>query len=360
MKTINLLLSVAVFTITLFLSSCNKNEEVIHTSGKQDVTFYFTDKSVSGVKGLKKVISTSKTDAKYMVISIENAVGTKVYDAKKIELYNFNGSFISEPISLDISQNAYKLTQFLVLDANNVVIYCTPTKDVSLANLISHPLPISFTVAKDQTCRVTPEVVPSSSGSTSDFGYSSFDFSIVDCIKFTTCVQILDSTKNNYVLTSADVSITGNDTTVLFSGDVSASTKTIVLKDGFEKYTITASKPGYETKAITLTNADVKTYCNNPLIFSLPIRENPLSAMAVIVTKVGTTLKYQFVLGTEYVTTNLTINSVRIYDTNGVLKMTTNSGINQPFSIASLPSGFYYILKVDVANSAVFSKMFAK
>jgi len=39
--------------------------------------------------------------------------------------------------------------------------------------------------------------------------------------------------------------------------------------------------------------------------------------------------------------------------------MTVIAGIKQTFSIATLPSG-YYVMKVDVANSAVFSKIFAK
>ena len=271
MKTINSLLSVAVLTVALFLSSCNKNEEVILTSGKQDVTFSFTNTSISKMKGFTQVISTSKTDAKYVVISIENAAGTKIYDTKKIELYNFNGSFISEPISLDISQTAYKLTQFLVLDTNNSVIYCTPTKDASLANLISHPLPISFTVTKDQISKVMPEVVLSSTGPSSDFGYNSFDFNIVESISFKTCVQIVNSATSNKELTDANISVTGNDTTVLYSGNINAITSTITVKDGYTNYTITASKTGYETKAITFTNAEMKTYYNNPSIISLPI-----------------------------------------------------------------------------------------
>ena len=91
---------------------------------------------------------------------------------------------------------------------------------------------------------------------------------------------------------------------------------------------------------------------------TVTVGEDPYSSMAMIVTKVGTTLKYQFKLGTEYVT-NLTINSAAIYDTNGNFKMTVNAGINQTFSIASLASG-YYVLKVNVANSTVFSKIFFK
>lgn len=79
--------------------------------------------------------------------------------------------------------------------------------------------------------------------------------------------------------------------------------------------------------------------------------------MAMIVTKVGTTLKYQFKLGTEYVT-NLTINSAAIYDTNGNFKMTVNAGINQTFSIASLASG-YYVLKVNGKFNSILQNIFS-
>jgi hypothetical protein len=107
--------------------------------------------------------------------------------------------------------------------------------------------------------------------------------------------------------------------------------------------------------SIYVTAKNASGSINSPTV---TVGEDPLSAMVLSVTKVGTTLKYQFVQGSQYIT-NLTINSVNIYDTYGVLKMTVNAGINQTFSIANLPSG-YYVLKVDVANSSVFSKIFAK
>ena len=80
--------------------------------------------------------------------------------------------------------------------------------------------------------------------------------------------------------------------------------------------------------------------------------------MAMVVTQIGTTLKYQFKLGTQYIT-DLTINSASIYDLDGNLKMSVNAGIDQTFSIASLTSG-HYLLKVDVANSVLFGKVFFK
>ncbi|MFV0391667.1 MAG: T9SS type A sorting domain-containing protein [Paludibacteraceae bacterium] len=84
----------------------------------------------------------------------------------------------------------------------------------------------------------------------------------------------------------------------------------------------------------------------------------PYSDMTMVITRVSSTLKYRFKSGTQYVT-DLTINSAGIYDTNGNFKMNVSAGINETFSIASLTSGIY-ILKVDVADSTVFSKLFYK
>lgn len=88
------------------------------------------------------------------------------------------------------------------------------------------------------------------------------------------------------------------------------------------------------------------------------IGDDPISTLAMVLTKSGTRLKYRFKSGSQYIT-NLTINSVAIYDRNGVLQMTTSAGINEMFSIAALNPG-YYILKVDVAEATVFSKMFVR
>ena len=342
MKKNHLILALLILVVSLLYSSCSNKEEIY----QQKVTFSFENRSLAKVLGLNKVISTGKTDARYLIVTIENEKGEKIYDTKKIELYRFNESLISEPISLDISDKQYKLTQFLVLDTDNNVIYCTPLTNSSLAYLVTNPLPISFSVNKNQVTKITPEVISSSSVDAS--GYGTFDFNIIETINLKTCVQIMDTVTNSRRLTNAEICITNNDTTVQYSDSINAAISTLILKDGYADYTITASKAGYETQRIKLTNTAIKTYSKNPLTLYLPERKTQYSSMAMVVTKVGTTLKYQFKLGTEYVT-DLTINSAGIYDTSGNFKMSVSAGIDQTFSIASLTS-----------NSVLFGKVFFK
>ena len=354
MKKNHLTQALMILIVSLLNSSCNNKEEIY----QQKVTFSFENRSLAKVLGLSKVVATGKTDAKYLIVTIENEKGEKIYDTKKIELYQFNESLISEPISLDISDKQYKLTHFLVLDADNNVIYCTPLTNSSLAYLVTNPLPISFSVNKNQVTKITPEVISSSSVDASGYGYGTFDFNIIETINLKTCVQIMDTVTNSRRLTNAEICITNNDTTVQYSDSINAAISTLILKDGYSDYTITASKAGYETQRIKLTNTAIKTYSKNPLTLYLPERKTQYSSMAMVVTKVGTTLKYQFKLGTEYVT-DLTINSAGIYDTSGNFKMSVSAGIDQTFSIASLISDLY-LLNVDVANSVLFGKVFFK
>lgn len=91
---------------------------------------------------------------------------------------------------------------------------------------------------------------------------------------------------------------------------------------------------------------------------TVTVGEDIVSQLSLVLTKVGSTLKYRFKLGTEYVT-NLNISSVKILDIYGNLITTVNAGINETFSISSLTTGMY-ILSVDVENYTTYSKTFLK
>ncbi len=83
-----------------------------------------------------------------------------------------------------------------------------------------------------------------------------------------------------------------------------------------------------------------------------------VSQLAMVLTKVGTNLKYRFKLGTEYVE-NLSISGVNIYDLNNEHKMTISAGVNQNFSVEELTTGMY-ILSVEVENDKIYSKAFLR
>lgn len=265
------ILNLVILVLLFFLPAC-KNNENIDLPAKQNVSFSFEQKEVQILSSASQKVATTKADARYVVVTIENSAGTKVCDAKKLELYNFNGSFISESLSLEVA--AYKLTSFLVLDVNNTVIYSTPLEGSALAGQVVDPLPISFTVSKDQESKVIPDVLTSTGVSVGDFGYASFDFDVM--IPFRISAQSYDATAASWGATIANVSIVGINTKVgtlgdtpLYKGTITKGSNIISIKDGYPYYGISLSKDSYTPQFVILTNAQLKTYLNTPILFSL-------------------------------------------------------------------------------------------
>jgi uncharacterized protein (TIGR02145 family) len=163
------------------------------------------------------------------------------------------------------------VTKFLVLDANNVVIYATPLEGSVLAPMVDDPLPINFAVSKDLVTKVVPQVLATESIPVKDFGYVAFDFDVMASpLYFRTCVQIYNAATANWMLTTADITITGTPGDVaLYNNPIAAITDIVRVSDGYTSYKISVSKTGYATKEIQLTNAELKAYMENPLIVLL-------------------------------------------------------------------------------------------
>ncbi len=259
----------ALVVAALCTGSCKKNDNgdgatVVPVPVKQDVTFSFAQ------KGLKA--GSLVTDARYVVVTIENANGDTVfYNLKKLDLYNFGGSLISQPLALAVSSKAYKLTQFVVLDGSDKVIFATPLDSSPLASLVADALPIDIVVTKDLSTNVVPEVLATETSPVADFGYATFVFSVVDPIRFLMGVQVYNATTHNWEMATANISV--KDAAIgglsLYTGNIGAITDTVNVKDGYAKYLVSVSKAGYGTKDVTLTNAQLKTYLGAPLLFLL-------------------------------------------------------------------------------------------
>ncbi len=122
--------------------------------------------------------SINPADAARVIISIENSLtGEVVYDNYALTLYNLNGQFISE--SLELNLGDYTLTKYLVVDADNNVIFAAPVSPSALEELVSAPLPIVFSVFDNVTTSVNVEVLPTENSTAQDFGYAIYTFDVV-------------------------------------------------------------------------------------------------------------------------------------------------------------------------------------
>jgi hypothetical protein len=153
---------------------------------------------------------------------------------------------------MDVSSTQeFYLSEFMILDASNTVLYATPKEGSELAHLVKDPLDIEFTVSPDLVTTVTPEVVAVNNASPGQFGYAEFGFNIVNTIEvvFSTFIQ-----NNAYQLTNAHLKVEGlADSTssapsVLwtYETDLLAKANIVALKTS-AAYRITVTKDGYTT-----------------------------------------------------------------------------------------------------------------
>lgn len=253
---------ITVILATVMFYSCQKDGQN-ETEGQGEVVFLFSNITQNNLK------SSSIDDAANIIISIKDAEGKYVYELKELPLVNFNGSFITNALAL--KPGTYQITQYIVADANGNAIYATPIETSELAYLVSDPLPITFTIKKDEVTKVVPEVISVEGKTPKDFGYATFSFSVVETFNFSVGVFIYNDSTKNYQLTEASLLITNGDT--LVTKNLTATTNNLLIKDGYNQYIIKVSKEGYTSYVDTISNADMKLYydgsINGPLIITL-------------------------------------------------------------------------------------------
>jgi len=167
------ILLTSLFGLLVFMIfSCQSESPVTPVNGI--VQFSWTNKSEN--KGGR--IAESSTAAA-VIISLTDDQGNVVEDKMKLPLYAFGDSYISENLSLNSGN--YKLTEFLVLNADDKVIYVAPLEGSAQAQYVSNPLPIRFTITENESTQIIPQVLAvTTKDNPEDFGYASFGFDVID------------------------------------------------------------------------------------------------------------------------------------------------------------------------------------
>ena len=215
---------------------------------------------------LKSTETDIVNDINAVLISIENASGDEVYSLEKVELLNFGGDFITEPIPLKVGD--YHLTDFVVVDASNNVLFATPKEGSPLEGSVSDALPVKFNIQKDQVVKLIPEVIFAGTAKPGDFGYSTFSFEIVETFDFLVSTFIYNLDSKNLELTEAAIKIFDNDK-LIYSGELAEGTNILRLKDNIDEYRVLVDKNGYKSFQQTYTITELKSYAEKPLIITL-------------------------------------------------------------------------------------------
>ncbi len=224
-----------------------------------------TDEEVSKGELQLQVLSTANMESQILeegnsiVISVEDESGSLIIDQKKISLLNGQNS---DPILLEIGN--YYLTEFVVLDDDDSVIYATPKSGSLFENLVSTPLPHEFEIGSEQVTNETIEVVSTASASLEDLAYSSLNYSVVE----TTTIFISVFVENDSL---SELTYSPSEVSLFVDGD---SVYTILLESGIQglvvplghaEYKFHVSIDGESMKELTFTLEELLQFENKPL-----------------------------------------------------------------------------------------------
>lgn len=169
-----LLISTLVIGAMVF-HGCNKNSE------EETGTIEFGMETLNDEA--LKAVENGHHNVAAALVTIKNSEGEKVYDKEYLPFYSFGDAFVTQSLQLKVGK--FQLTEFMLLDSSENVIWATPVEGSRLAGMVNDPVPIEFVVYADNTTRVVPEVVRVADHPPADFGYVNFSVEFVEnfCIR---------------------------------------------------------------------------------------------------------------------------------------------------------------------------------
>ena len=202
----------------------------------------------------------------FIIITIEDEDDETIINRLKLDLLEFNGEFISMPLSL--TEGNYILEEFFIGCCENNILLAAPNQNSEMAKFVESPLPMEFKISKDEVTKMSPEVLEIQNNPPLAFGYSSFSFNIVDYISLIVGVMTYDDSIKNYKLSNATVKEYDDFDNVFLSKELSAKTEIINLPKR-SNYKLEVSKPGYQSQFLMFTYDSILSFEYEPLIVLL-------------------------------------------------------------------------------------------
>lgn len=257
MKQTNLqLLIISSLLIIGMLSTCKKDTNESNSQG----VIKFTFQNEISTQKLKSANADSLTIPVAIFVSITTSDGEVVYDNKKLELINFDGAYFTNAIGF--TPGNYILTEFMVVNKNNTLLYAIPKKGSKLESLVHRPLPFNFQVFPNDYYIFGPEVVVAENFSAEELGYESFHLNVVKTIKFLVTVLCQNQSDLN-VTGSGYITVNGNRT------ELPRSLNQVYTRDNTKEYILNVWTSGYFPWTDTLTATQLAEYSKSPLVVYL-------------------------------------------------------------------------------------------
>jgi hypothetical protein len=204
-----------------------------------------------------------------ILVSVEAMNGNAVFTDKLIPLYVFGTGFVSE--SIEIEAGEYKLTKFMIINMSGEVVYAAPLEGSPLAYLSKKPLPFNFNILPDQVTRILPEVLAVGEQTPDKFGYASFGVQVIKAVDlWTMCVLDPGILMPPITITTAKLTVYAPDGWH-YTFKLEASVNHLVIRGGYEAYTLILEKEGYLTQKLQFSARELMaTTKENPLVLKIP------------------------------------------------------------------------------------------
>ncbi len=244
--------------LTLICFSCGKDDSPANHSG----TLNFSLSLDSNDTG--RIQEGTLDDAVAILITIETSEGEPTeYDRESIDLFEVNGQFISEKISL--LTRSYKLTEFLVIDADNNVTHIAPLEGSSQAQNVSDPLPIEFSVTGNEITEISVEVLSTEGLEAEDFGLVGFSLTEVPVFSF-----LINVSEQGNLESFIDASLNISAVDYEFTVELQAiANNSVTIKDGYESYDLEITKEGYHPFNWTYSVDSLNNHYEIPLTIEI-------------------------------------------------------------------------------------------
>ena len=258
-----------VFT-SAFLFQCKKEKDI--ENQEQEVFFAIATPDAKNGSDTKGDSGYNLIDARKIVLTIKNADDSPTkYSSSELKIYQMNGAFFSQKLIL--KTGAYRLTEFLIMDSTENVIFTSPLKGANEAQNVIYPLPIAFEILKNVSTPVNVEVISTENKSPEDFGLVSFQISEANVFDF--LITVADK-KNAGFLTSKLTITSGTYSYVQMLDSIAGNRITVKDSIGINSYNLTIEKYGYLTYSHNYPKDSLKLFNssgnNTPLLIDLEIK----------------------------------------------------------------------------------------
>jgi uncharacterized protein (TIGR02145 family) len=330
--------------MSTFLITCKKEKEA--ENKEQEVSFAINMINSQNTSSLKSSSLYKLSDVKKAVLTIQQADGTPTnYTSADVKIYQMNGVFFSQKLTL--KTGAYRLTEFLLKDSANNTIFATPLAGSQEAQNVIHPLPVSFSVAKDSITPVNIEVLSTANKTPGDFGLAGFQIKGKGLLNYF-LISLADKVSNR--LLSGKITISDGRLSYVQNLD-SIVNNVVPISDSLSYYVfVTIEKNGYDFYLGQFTVDSLKWYSGAgshiPLLVELVKDDSIYGTMTDIDGNVYKTVK---IFGKTWMAENLKVMHFRNGDSiNGTV--VNERGNTVPEAV--------YDYNNDPANSANYGKLY--